>query len=37
MILISGDPLVGSIARQFLTQRKEHDRIAQLWTQRYAI
>ncbi|XP_011404211.1 PREDICTED: ubiquitin-conjugating enzyme E2 E3-like [Amphimedon queenslandica] len=30
------DPLVGSIAKQFLTQRSEHDRTAVLWTKRYA-
>jgi ubiquitin-conjugating enzyme E2 D/E len=30
------DPLVGSIARQYCTQREEHDRIARLWTQRFA-
>ena len=30
------DPLVGSIAQQYLTNREEHDRIARLWTKRYA-
>ncbi|XP_050049259.2 ubiquitin-conjugating enzyme E2 E1-like [Dermacentor andersoni] len=30
------DPLVGSIATQFMQQREEHDRIARLWTKRYA-
>lgn len=30
------DPLVGSIATQFLQHRDEHDRIARLWTKRYA-
>lgn len=30
------DPLVGSIATQFLQNREEHDRIARLWTKRYA-
>ncbi|CAG2116610.1 unnamed protein product [Medioppia subpectinata] len=30
------DPLVGSIATQFLQHREEHDRIARLWTKRYA-
>ncbi|KAG0433263.1 hypothetical protein HPB47_020114, partial [Ixodes persulcatus] len=32
----STDPLVGSIATQFMQQREEHDRIARLWTKRYA-
>lgn len=30
------DPLVGSIAQQYQTNREEHDRIARLWTKRYA-
>jgi len=30
------DPLVGSIAHQFLTSKEEHDRVARLWTKRYA-
>uniref|UniRef100_A0A2C9JST6 E2 ubiquitin-conjugating enzyme n=1 Tax=Biomphalaria glabrata TaxID=6526 RepID=A0A2C9JST6_BIOGL len=30
------DPLVGSIAQQYLTNREEHDRIARQWTKRYA-
>ncbi|CAG5136769.1 unnamed protein product [Candidula unifasciata] len=30
------DPLVGSIAQQYLTNREEHDRIARQWTRRYA-
>uniref|UniRef100_A0A8D8QTV9 E2 ubiquitin-conjugating enzyme n=1 Tax=Cacopsylla melanoneura TaxID=428564 RepID=A0A8D8QTV9_9HEMI len=30
------DPLVGSIATQFLQNKEEHDRIARLWTKRYA-
>ncbi|KAI4892160.1 hypothetical protein NFI96_024338, partial [Prochilodus magdalenae] len=30
------DPLVGSIATQYLTNRTEHDRIAKQWTKRYA-
>jgi len=30
------DPLVGSIAQQYLTDREEHDRIAREWTKRYA-
>lgn len=33
---ISADPLVGSIATQYLQNREEHDRIARLWTKRYA-
>lgn len=31
------DPLVGSIAQQFLQDRQEHDRTAREWTGRYAI
>uniref|UniRef100_A0A8C0MXV3 E2 ubiquitin-conjugating enzyme n=2 Tax=Canis lupus familiaris TaxID=9615 RepID=A0A8C0MXV3_CANLF len=30
------DPLVGSIATHYLTNRAEHDRIARQWTKRYA-
>lgn len=30
------DPLVGSIAHQYLHNRAEHDRIARQWTQKYA-
>ena len=30
------DPLVGSIAVQYLQNRDEHDRTAKLWTKRYA-
>ncbi|MFT7811410.1 ubiquitin-conjugating enzyme E2 E1-like isoform X4 [Arapaima gigas] len=30
------DPLVGSIATQYTTNRAEHDRIAKQWTKRYA-
>ncbi|XP_005093186.1 ubiquitin-conjugating enzyme E2 E1 [Aplysia californica] len=30
------DPLVGSIAQQYLTNREEHDRTARQWTKRYA-
>lgn len=30
------DPLVGSIAQQFLNNRQEHDKIAAEWTKRYA-
>ena len=33
---LTGDPLVASIARQFISHREEHDRLARLWTQRYA-
>ena len=32
----AADPLVGSIATQYLQNREEHDRIARLWTKRYA-
>ncbi|XP_027197110.2 ubiquitin conjugating enzyme 2 [Dermatophagoides pteronyssinus] len=30
------DPLVGNIATQYINHREEHDRIARLWTKRYA-
>ncbi|RKP38127.1 ubiquitin-conjugating enzyme/RWD-like protein [Dimargaris cristalligena] len=30
------DPLVASIANQYLTDRAEHDRVAKDWTKRYA-
>ncbi|KAL5489396.1 hypothetical protein EMCRGX_G018485 [Ephydatia muelleri] len=30
------DPLVGSIAHQYLNDRNKHDEIARTWTQRYA-
>jgi len=30
------DPLVGSIANQYLTNREEHDRVAREWTSRFA-
>uniref|UniRef100_A0A915JJ29 E2 ubiquitin-conjugating enzyme n=1 Tax=Romanomermis culicivorax TaxID=13658 RepID=A0A915JJ29_ROMCU len=30
------DPLVGSIAQQYLNNRDEHDRTAKSWTKRYA-
>ncbi|XP_029397348.1 ubiquitin-conjugating enzyme E2 E1 isoform X2 [Mus pahari] len=30
------DPLVGSIATQYMTNRGEHDRMARQWTKRYA-
>ncbi|KAA3672888.1 ubiquitin-conjugating enzyme E2 E [Paragonimus westermani] len=30
------DPLVGSIAHQYTHNRAEHERIARLWTQKYA-
>lgn len=36
LIRIIADPLVGSIATQYLQNREEHDRIARLWTKRYA-
>ena len=34
--MFSADPLVGSIATQYTQNREEHDRIAKLWTKRYA-
>ncbi|KAK3802389.1 hypothetical protein RRG08_034534 [Elysia crispata] len=30
------DPLVGSIATQYLQNRKEHDKMARMWTKRFA-
>ena len=36
IIICLADPLVGSIATQYLQNREEHDRIARLWTKRYA-
>ncbi|KAK9729756.1 Ubiquitin-conjugating enzyme E2 E2 [Basidiobolus ranarum] len=30
------DPLVGSIAKQYMNNREEHDKIAKEWTERYA-
>jgi ubiquitin-conjugating enzyme E2 D/E len=30
------DPLVGSIAQQYLTDREAHDKTAAEWTKRYA-
>ncbi|XP_017130089.1 ubiquitin-conjugating enzyme E2-24 kDa [Drosophila elegans] len=30
------DPLVGSIAKQYVLNREEHDKTARLWTKRYA-
>ncbi|XP_076451823.1 ubiquitin-conjugating enzyme E2 E1-like [Babylonia areolata] len=30
------DPLVSSIANQYLNNRQEHDRVARTWTRRYA-
>lgn len=36
IVLFLADPLVGSIATQYLQNREEHDRIARLWTKRYA-
>ncbi|OWF51564.1 ubiquitin-conjugating enzyme E2 E1-like [Mizuhopecten yessoensis] len=30
------DPLVGSIATQYVQNRPEHDRVARLWTKRFA-
>ena len=36
ILIVSADPLVGSIASQYTQNREEHDRIARLWTKRYA-
>lgn len=36
LVSFAADPLVGSIATQYLQNREEHDRIARLWTKRYA-
>lgn len=36
LLNVTADPLVGSIATQYLQNREEHDRIARLWTKRYA-
>lgn len=30
------DPLVASIATQYLTNREEHDRLSKIWTKKYA-
>jgi ubiquitin-protein ligase len=30
------DPLVGSIAQQYITERENHDKVAAEWTRRYA-
>ena len=30
------DPLVGSIAQQYVNDRQQHDKIAKEWTRRYA-
>lgn len=35
LYLIVDDPLVGSIAQQYLNDREEHDRTAKEWTRRY--
>ena len=35
-LVILVDPLVGSIATQYMTNREEHDRIAKEWTKRFA-
>jgi len=32
----SDDPLVGSIATEYLQNREQHDKTAQEWTSRYA-
>lgn len=31
------DPLVGNIARQYMNDREEHDKVAREWTQKYAV
>jgi hypothetical protein len=36
LILLAVDPLVGSIATQFLNDRPAHDKTATEWTRRYA-
>ncbi|KAF0047522.1 hypothetical protein F2P81_001155 [Scophthalmus maximus] len=36
VLLCPADPLVGSIATQYTTNRPEHDRIAKQWSDRYA-
>lgn len=36
LFLVLADPLVGSIATQYLQHREEHDRVAKQWTKRYA-
>lgn len=35
-LCISADPLVGSIAAQYVSNREEHDKTAREWTRRYA-
>ncbi|ETO35730.1 ubiquitin-conjugating enzyme E2 D3 [Reticulomyxa filosa] len=35
-IFFSHDPLVAEIAKQYKTNRKEHDKIAAEWTRKYA-
>ena len=35
-LFVSADPLVGSIANQYISDRKEHDRMAVEWTKRFA-
>jgi ubiquitin-conjugating enzyme E2 D/E len=34
--VLADDPLVGSIAQQYLTDREAHDKTAAEWTKRYA-
>lgn len=34
IFFILDDPLVGSIAQEYLTNREEHDSIAREWTKR---
>lgn len=35
-VLVQADPLVGSIATQYVTNREEHDKMAKEWTRRFA-
>ena len=35
MVLVE-DPLVGSIAQQYVNDRQQHNEIAKEWTRRYA-
>lgn len=36
VIYILADPLVGSIAQQYITDKEQHDATAKEWTRRYA-
>jgi hypothetical protein len=35
-LALADDPLVGSIAQQYLTDKEAHDKTAAEWTKRYA-